>query len=432
MHASNFNLFYCFTNPPLQYKLEDIHIPSLDPNSHTEIVGLHGDYTYEVPPIVFRQDSFRSSVKNLKHQESFRSGVKNLKQQESFRSSVQNLKHQESFRSGVKNLKHQESFRSSVKSLKRTPALLAPPTCTSVQTRSIEIPWPITPELFREVFPFHILFDHEMVIQSRGRSIAEFLPESACPSQRMHECFEIERPIVEFDYEGIRTETHNPFVLRFKPKAGNRKTRSNLKLRGQMVPVCNAPDASLLFLCSPHVSTFEQLRLMGLSLDSIPCHDVLFDFLQFNSYFHDEVSISDQLERAKDELEMEKAKLQQEKARTDSLLQMMLPAKVISELESTGAASTTGFPVVSILFSGITNFQAFCGICSAMDVVTLLNSLFSRFDDMIERYNVYKVRLCYTHAYIASVPGSHPAFRRWMRAWDRGYHAYSYTTDSPG
>ena len=253
------------------------------------------------------------------------------------------------------------------------------------------MPWPITPELFQDVFPFHILFDHRMVIQSMGRSVAEFLPESACTRQTVDECFEIERPIVEFDYKEIRRETHNPFVLHIKQTASRKETRSNLKLRGQMVPVSSAPNTSLLFLCSPHVNTFEQLRSMGLSFDSIPVHDVLFDFLQFNSYFHDEVSISDQLERAKDELETEKAKLQQEKARTDSLLQMMLPAQVISELESTGAASTTGFSVVSILFSGITNFQAFCGICSAMDVVTLLNSLFSSFDDMIERYNVYKV-----------------------------------------
>ena len=54
----------------------------------------------------------------------------------------------------------------------------------------------------------------------------------------------------------------------------------------------------------------------------------------------------------------------------DDLLQMMLPAKVISELIYHRIFISLN------LFSGMTKFQTLSSICSAMDAVTFLNNLF--------------------------------------------------------
>ncbi|XP_048730387.2 uncharacterized protein LOC125647658 [Ostrea edulis] len=80
-----------------------------------------------------------------------------------------------------------------------------------------------------------------------------------------------------------------------------------------------------------------------------------------------------------------------EKRLTDKLLYRMLPMKIAMQLKSSGCAPAEEFSQASVYFSDIVDFTAMCCRCSPMQVIDLLNEIYSLFDDCIDKYDVYKV-----------------------------------------
>lgn len=73
--------------------------------------------------------------------------------------------------------------------------------------------WPITARLFQLCFPFHIIFDKDMIIRFMGVSLTRLLPKAIITNAKLTDYFSLDRPKVLFAYKNIRTSLHNSFIL---------------------------------------------------------------------------------------------------------------------------------------------------------------------------------------------------------------------------
>ncbi|XP_061188586.1 guanylate cyclase beta-like [Saccostrea echinata] len=83
--------------------------------------------------------------------------------------------------------------------------------------------------------------------------------------------------------------------------------------------------------------------------------------------------------------------LAEEKRLTEKLLYRMLPRKIAMQLKSKGFVPAEEFSQASVYFSDIVDFTSLCSRSSPLQVIDLLNEIYSLFDNCIDKYDVYKV-----------------------------------------
>ncbi|HET6643830.1 MAG TPA: adenylate/guanylate cyclase domain-containing protein [Gaiellaceae bacterium] len=96
-------------------------------------------------------------------------------------------------------------------------------------------------------------------------------------------------------------------------------------------------------------------------------------------------------------------------ARVEELLLNVLPAEVAQRLQSDRQSIADHFDEASILFADVVDFTPLSSRLDAREVVGLLDRLFTSFDELVDRYDVEKIKTigdCYMAA--AGVPRQRP------------------------
>ncbi len=100
--------------------------------------------------------------------------------------------------------------------------------------------------------------------------------------------------------------------------------------------------------------------------------------------------------------------LEEEREKTQSLLSNVLPAQIAEKLKHSAGVIAELHPSATILFIDIVNFTPFASEHSPAEVVGFLNRLFSRFDELVQRFGLEKIKTM-GDGYI--VAGGLPTFR---------------------
>ncbi|CAI9578512.1 unnamed protein product [Staurois parvus] len=244
---------------------------------------------------------------------------------------------------------------------------------------------------FCNEFPFHIVFDKELRVKQAGVNIQKYVPGIQTMDIRLDEYFTIVHPQVTFTIANIQTFTNSQFVLRTKREMmpESWKKQPMLKLRGYMIWMESIQ--CMIYMCSPKLRSLQELEERKMHISDIAKHDVTRDLILLNHQRLAEIELSNQLERKKEELRILSKNLEIEKKKTETLLYAMLPPHVAIQLKEGKKVQAGEFSTCTILFSDVVTFTNICSACEPIQIVNMLNAMYSRFDRLTNVHDVYKV-----------------------------------------
>lgn len=109
-----------------------------------------------------------------------------------------------------------------------------------------------------------------------------------------------------------------------------------------------------------------------------------------------------------DQLEVSKARVVEEHERAESLLLNILPASIAQQLKSTSEPIAHSHDEVTVLFADLAGFTPLSAEMSPVDLVSMLNDIFTRYDELAHSLKLEKIKTI-GDAYM--VAAGLPAFR---------------------
>ncbi|KAM9318420.1 guanylate cyclase soluble subunit alpha-2 [Pholidichthys leucotaenia] len=243
---------------------------------------------------------------------------------------------------------------------------------------------------FCRAFPFHLVLGPHMELLQLGEGLRRQARIETHRSLSFRDCFEIVSPKMVPSFQGILLRLASPFTIRTRPDTTQGGTKEKvMELKGQMIHV--PESCSLMFLGSPRVDKLEELMGRGLHLSDIPIHDATRDVILVGEQAKAQDGLKKRMDKLKATLERTHQALEEEKRRTVDLLYSIFPGDVAQKLWQGQPVPARKFDDVTMLFSDIVGFTAVCAQCTPMQVISMLNELYTRFDYQCGILDVYKI-----------------------------------------
>ncbi|XP_070200385.1 soluble guanylate cyclase 88E-like, partial [Littorina saxatilis] len=245
-----------------------------------------------------------------------------------------------------------------------------------------------------------------MEIRSVGSALQAVIPDAV--GQKVNDVFNLSRPLTKLSWEEVLAHTNNVFELvsvnlvKSDCRPDDDRTpespadpddfTNRLHVKGQMMFM--SEWEAIMFLGTPIMKSLDDMFNSGLYINDLSMHDSSRDLVLAGTQQSAELKLALDQEQEKSRLlEESMKKLDSEMKRTDALLYQMIPKPVADRLRRGEPSVNTcqAFDSVTILFSDVVGFTTICSRITPMEVVSMLNAMYTEFDKLSETHNVYKV-----------------------------------------
>ncbi|XP_056638922.1 soluble guanylate cyclase 89Da-like [Diorhabda sublineata] len=274
----------------------------------------------------------------------------------------------------------------------------------------IGIPEKFPIDIILDLFPFCLIIDKNMTIISSGKKFFEVWKGNGnFYNKPITDYFKLRRPkgisftwkntlnlqSVMFEMECNRGITnYNAAAVSTIKDGSNISSKEEIKnilLKGQMKYVKDI-DA-IIYICSPIINDLDDLTDQALYLNDLNPHGLSKELVLAGWQHNSKLEVMfDKAEQRSDELDKNYKLLEAWKKRGDELLYSMMPKTVADKLRATESSLSTceAFDAVSILFCELVGLTSKT-VKETMLVVSIMNTVFSQFDSLMDKFPVYKV-----------------------------------------
>jgi len=270
---------------------------------------------------------------------------------------------------------------------------------------------PVRAGVIFEMFPFCILYNREMKVTVLGVALRQIIPKII--GQNLTSWFELVKPLVEFKWEVIESRMNCMFELATQEEidklmktsgatsSGGFSSQLNLldedvdktlHIKGQMNFI--AEWDCMLFLACPIMKDLNNLIWSGLFINDLSMHDYSRDIMLSKTQEQIELKMAlNSAEIKAAAMNEQKKKLDAVMKKTQDIIDQMLPKQVAVELAKgkSNMEVCEQYEMVTMLFSDIVTFTVICSRLKPLQVVGLLNNMYTLFDFLCDQNAVYKV-----------------------------------------
>nr|QFQ66871.1 gucy1b2 protein [Schmidtea mediterranea] len=244
----------------------------------------------------------------------------------------------------------------------------------------------IGPKDFCELFPYHFVFDQAMLLKQSGIQIQAIIPDFRRINVDIRKYLQLIHPTHEqFTFESVENLLCSPHVMKV---IDNKLTTTanqddEIYLRGQMIKLME--NQCILFMCSPMVSSLNDIERKGMKMSEIPNHDVTKYFCSFQTIgkgdWSDKFLGRDNNTSGEDNSDVE----------TYDHFATLAGASTMSGLINNSLREGRKYKNCYILFCDIVHFSTIVTSSGPNEVLDMLNNIHNEFDRLTRVHDVQKI-----------------------------------------
>ena len=252
----------------------------------------------------------------------------------------------------------------------------------------------LTDEEWCENLPFHFFFNSHMDILQMGYSIRRLCNVKPEDTLKVTDIFKLIEPPVKFEFKNILKHLNSPFLLEGIPQPDKRekekKTPKAVILAGKMI--AEPGDCEAVFVGCPHALQLEDLFDGRLHVSDLPLSDCSQAALAENHHIAEEEELRLKIEETEEEILHNQTILSMKKSSIITDCLQMLPPSVKASVRQGKNVDARKYESATALVLDIPTFGDILPKLSPSVSVNILNESYRRFDELTEKFEVFKVR----------------------------------------